>query len=321
MMRDDLDLKSVRCFLMLSEELNFSRAAARMSITQPSFSSQIRKLEDQIGQPLFLRSTRQVAITAAGQALLEPARSLLEQSRKFAQAASRLSVERLARVVLGAPIYVYGISEHDELLELLRTHLPNVRLTVDNGFNQSLISGLSNGDVDIAMVIATPVMPSEWHSKSIAHTVGELEVPADLPRLALRRETVKLAIPAEHRLAHYAIVPPLALHGEPIAMLSDAHGETICKPICDVLERGGAQIVVPPEAHGIALERYCRQRRVPAISVGWFREGIDDDIVYRPIEGLEVASELVLIRGHGEWNSDGARKIWDAAREHFKAGR
>jgi len=321
MMRDDLDLKSVRCFLVLSEELNFSRAAARMSITQPSFSSQIRKLEDQIGQPLFLRSTRQVAITPVGQALLEPARSLLEQSRKFAQVAFHLSAERLARVVLGAPIYVYGIPEHDELLELLRTRLPNVRLTVDNGFNQSLVVGLSNGDVDIAMVIATPIPPTEWHSKTVARSVGELEIPADLPRISLRRETVKLAVPAEHRLAHHDVIPSGALRDQPIAMLSDAHGETICGPIRDILGQGGAQITVPPEAHGIALERYCRQRRVPAISVGWFRESSDDDIVYRAIEGLDVASELVLIRGLGDWNSNGARSVWNEAQGHFKARR
>ena len=318
-MHDDIDLKAVRCFVALSEELNFSRAATRMAITQPSFSSQIRKLEQRIGLQLFERSTRQVTITSAGLALLDPARTMLEDARLFAQAAAYLAPENASKVVLGAPFYLYGIAEHDELLELLRTRIPNLRLTVDNDFNQTLVGGLLGGQVDLAMVLATPIPAADWRARTAKRNAGELEIPDNLTRIVLREETVALAVPAEHRFAQHDVIPADALAGAKIAMLSDAHGSTICDPIRDILQRSGAEVIVPPEAHDIALERLCRQRRIPAISVGWFRDVEQEDIVYRRIEGLDVASQLVLVRGVGQWRSEFAKNVWEVAESHFDA--
>ncbi|HEX8027550.1 MAG TPA: LysR family transcriptional regulator [Vicinamibacterales bacterium] len=72
-----MELRHLRAFLVLAEELNFTRAAARLHVVQQALSSQIRQLEDELGTPLFVRTTRSVQLTAAGQALVASAPAAL----------------------------------------------------------------------------------------------------------------------------------------------------------------------------------------------------------------------------------------------------
>src|SRR6476620_10009049 len=72
-----MDLRQLRSFVAVAEELHFSRAAARLHLAQSALSAQIRQLEREIGGPLFVRSTRRVELTPAGEALLPDAQQLL----------------------------------------------------------------------------------------------------------------------------------------------------------------------------------------------------------------------------------------------------
>src|SRR5438045_6485281 len=77
---DHLDLRRLRYFVAVAEELNFGRAAALLGIAQPSLSRAIQRLEAQLGVLLLERTTRHVALTAAGQTLLQQARTVLTAS-------------------------------------------------------------------------------------------------------------------------------------------------------------------------------------------------------------------------------------------------
>lgn len=72
-----VDLRRLRYFVLVAEELSFSRAARRAGLTQQALSSQIRSLEDEVGRVLFFRTTRRVELTPAGEALLPKARMSL----------------------------------------------------------------------------------------------------------------------------------------------------------------------------------------------------------------------------------------------------
>src|ERR1700751_4116047 len=78
-MIESLELRHLRYFVVVAEELHFSRAAERLHIAQPPLSQQIRKLEQYIGHPLFTRNSRTVALTQAGEALLERSRYILRR--------------------------------------------------------------------------------------------------------------------------------------------------------------------------------------------------------------------------------------------------
>lgn len=83
-----MELRHIRYFLVLAEELNFSRSAERLHITQPSLSRQIQELEKEIGAPLFYRTKRQVTLTNAGKVLVKKANEIIDlvDKQKFLHA-------------------------------------------------------------------------------------------------------------------------------------------------------------------------------------------------------------------------------------------
>ena len=82
-----MEIRHLRCFVAVAEELHFGRAAARVHIVQPALSRQIRALEDEMGVRLFERDRRSVALTPAGAVFLEEARSVIEHVARAVEAA------------------------------------------------------------------------------------------------------------------------------------------------------------------------------------------------------------------------------------------
>ena len=99
-----LELRHLRYFVAVAEELNFSRAAQRLHMTQPPLSMAIRQLEQELGTPLLMRTTREVRLTEAGHAFLDGARRTLVGStaRRARRAVRRRGAGRLRSGSAGA---------------------------------------------------------------------------------------------------------------------------------------------------------------------------------------------------------------------------
>src|SRR5687768_6972476 len=124
-----IELRLLRYFAVVAEELHVGHAAARLFISQPALSQQIRALEEQVGLPLFVRHPRGMELTEAGEALLEEARSLLGSSDRFEATVEELRRGRTAGLRVGLPP---GLPQTllPELLASLREKEPDARIEV-----------------------------------------------------------------------------------------------------------------------------------------------------------------------------------------------
>ena len=100
-MLDAVELRHLRYFVAVAEELNFTRAAARLRTAQPSLSQQIRRLEREVGVQLLERTNRRVQLTAAGRVFLREARELLNHADRAVQAAVRADAGEMGTLSVG----------------------------------------------------------------------------------------------------------------------------------------------------------------------------------------------------------------------------
>jgi DNA-binding transcriptional LysR family regulator len=146
-----MDLRQLRYFVAVAEELHFTRAAARLLITTPSLSQQVRRLERQLGVRLFDRSSTGVRLTASGELLLPHARRTLAAAEELAANAVRLAQGQSTVLRLG--FISYSLTEP---ARRLLTEYARRELTVDLQLRQyewdDPSAGLLNGSSDAALV-------------------------------------------------------------------------------------------------------------------------------------------------------------------------
>ncbi|GAX58733.1 LysR family transcriptional regulator [Streptomyces olivochromogenes] len=193
-----MDLRRLRYFLVLAEELNFTRAAHRLHIAQPALSQQIRALEREIGAPLLERGSRSCRLTVVGEVVAREAGELLahaaaSQERIRAAVGGRQGQLRLAltRSARGGPV--------DALLAAFRTLHPDVDLVVRTGWTAHNITELLAGRLDAAFV--RPPLDSEG-----------------LECRHITREELLVAVPADHPLARERRVTRGRIAAEPVIL-------------------------------------------------------------------------------------------------------
>jgi DNA-binding transcriptional LysR family regulator len=146
-----VELRHLRYFVAVADELHFGRAAQKLGMAQPPLSQQIRRLEQELGVQLLARTKRRVQMTEAGRAFLEEARKTLAQldhAMEVARRASRGEVGRLAIGFLGAAIY----SLLPAILKVFRDRFPGVEIELHELKTSELIQGLHQRRVHVGLV-------------------------------------------------------------------------------------------------------------------------------------------------------------------------
>jgi DNA-binding transcriptional LysR family regulator len=162
-----MDLRQFSYFVAVAEEGQFTRAAARVSVAQPAVSAQIRRLEAELGEPLFHRDQRAVRLTAAGEALLPHARAALAAADRGRDTIASLRGMLHGRLEVG----VAGPVD-DRLAEALgefhRVH-PAVEIALSQHQNEPLIEAVDRGEVDVAIVgLGAQRMPPGVRTREVA---------------------------------------------------------------------------------------------------------------------------------------------------------
>lgn len=312
------EIRPIQCFVMLAEKLNFSLAAAELNMTQPTLSSQIKRLEDSIGHDLFVRTTRKVELSDFGRSILPAALRLVEAQADFQTTLKTLDASDRSICRIASPFYTTGIPERENLFRQFEVECANVGISLTYGFKQQLLTQLETHAIDLALLIGFPVDRAQFIKEQARVDTSEIIVPDDLPRITLASKPVLLAVPHEDSLASYDVVPLSALAGRKIGMLHANHGNCFVSPLLRLLEAAGAHTECPLDAHGIGLERYVRERRVPSFSVGWYQPPPPDaDVSYHAVEGVNLSTELMLVRGL-EKPGAATMQLWRSA-ERFAA--
>src|SRR5580692_7547146 len=144
----DLQPRLLRYFMAVAEELHFGRAAARLYISQPSLSNQIHNLERTLGTDLFVRNSRQVALTAAGQALLEEAPLALAALERAAERTRLAAAGIIGTVRLGYPPPA-GFETLGAILAAVENDNPNMTIIASELFTAEISGRVLAGELDI----------------------------------------------------------------------------------------------------------------------------------------------------------------------------
>jgi DNA-binding transcriptional LysR family regulator len=199
-----MELRHLRYFLAVAEELHFGRAAKRLNISQPPLSQQILQLEQELGVKLFQRTKRQVKLTWAGQMFAQESRLILAQVEHAAGVAVQANQGQIGQLTIGSVLSVDSTS-HRTFVEILQTYTkrhPHVRLTLRSLDTPQQVEALHVGRLDVGFLTANlahdPVVATEpvWH------------------------EHLMLALPCDNHLSKLETVPMRALAAEPFIIVS-----------------------------------------------------------------------------------------------------
>ncbi|MGH7006055.1 MAG: LysR substrate-binding domain-containing protein, partial [Alphaproteobacteria bacterium] len=202
-----MDMRSLVCFIAVAEELHFRRAAERLHLTQPALSQRIRVLEEEIGVALFERDRRQVRLTPAGTAFVEPVRATLASAGLARTQALRAARGEVGQLRLGFTVIAfYGVLP--EAVQIFRSRFPEVVVELTEMNSPAVEAALDAGRLDI----------------------GVLHPPLATPGLLTRTlpdDRLVLAMPAGHRLARKRLVPLRELEDEPFLIAPRSVGPAI----------------------------------------------------------------------------------------------
>lgn len=191
-----MDLRHLRYFVCVAEEMHFGRAAQRLGISQPPLSQQIRALEDELGVRLFERTSRRVSLSEAGRMFLPEAREVLAKVDHAAQVARLTQQGELGRLRLAFTASVPFVPRIADALYAFRQAHPRVELKLHELGRDEQIARVESGELDIGIVrgFDPPLLPGGMVSK------------------CLLEEEMLIAVRKDHPLAQHEVVaiPDLA---------------------------------------------------------------------------------------------------------------
>ncbi|MBP0597583.1 LysR family transcriptional regulator [Herbaspirillum sp. LeCh32-8] len=269
-----MELRHLRYFLTVAEQLHFARAAEILDIAPPTLSVQIQEIERKLQAQLFVRTKRSVALTSAGEAFAQEARTVLAQFDQALHVGRRAGRGELGRVEIGyvGSAVFGGILQQQ--ISAFRSSWPQATVQAREWPMDRLSDALEQGRVDIAFVrMPVALAPS-------------------LQSHVLLRDRFCLALPADHALAQQpGTVKARALAGEAFILPEQELGSR------EIYRRGG---FAPRSEHRpgslLAVLAEVSVGAGVAVVPGVLPRVVDlPNVVYRPLAGAAIGSEVAAV--------------------------
>lgn len=274
-----MELRHLRYFVAVAEELHFGRAAKKLNIAQPPLSQQIRGLETELGFQLFYRTKRRVELTDAGRIFLQEARLTLEQAKQTTRAAERASRGETGHLSIGiTPTTSYAACP--KIVKLFRTRFPHVDLTLKQLSSLDQFQALSRREIHVGFVhIGFPRPP----------------INPGIEVRTIARERWVVALPEDHRLSGLSCIPLRELAAEPFILFPRHTRPELFDQIISSCQKAGF-------SPNIVQEAYPPQIAIGLVSAGIALSLVSSSlqnirlpgVVYRPLSDTIPAGEIVV---------------------------
>ena len=226
-----MELRHLRYFVAVAEELNFRRAAERLHISQPPLTTQLQRLEEEIGAKLLERDTHHVALTAAGNVFLQSCRQLLHDADTAAQAARRAAHGERGRLAIGfIASLTHGIVP--TLLRDYRRRFPDIELVLAEMDTSQQLEDLRERRLDVGLMGA-------W----LPHEHKELE------SVVIAEEPLLAALPEDHSLAQRRRLQLAALAQEKFVLASHQNASGYNGWLMQICEKAGFKPQIARESY------------------------------------------------------------------------
>jgi LysR family hydrogen peroxide-inducible transcriptional activator len=267
-----MEIQQIRYFLAVAELRNFTRAAERCRVAQPSLSQQIKKLEQELGGPLFHRMGRRILLTEQGALLEDKAKRILLEHQNAIQQVSD-SFQKSSAVSFGAIMTIAPYLIPALLHELNPTESASLR--IEENFTEALVEKVRRGRLDFAIMSSIPKQP-------------------DLLVQELGRERFVAVMPPNHRFCSQETVDLNDLLSEPFLELNNIHcaGKQIHE-ICHI--NSSAQNTVFLSSQIETIRRLVIAGKGVTILPQMSLNG-QKDLCCKEIKGMQVEREITLVQ-------------------------
>ncbi len=280
-MDEQIELRHLRYFVAVAEELHFGRAAARLHLAQPPLSQQIRKLEDILGYPLFTRTSRAVKLTNAGEVFLERAQRTLRHVREDME-----EVRSIGRGEVGfLRVGFIGSSMLTALPAIFggyRRAYPKVSLQLHEAYTSGVVDALLKGTLDAG--ILRDGGPTEGLAVEVLYS-----------------EPFVAVLPSKHPLAKQRTLSARALKDEPFVFYPPYSSKLAYEKPLGICEAHGFRPNVVQEApQWLTILRLVGAGLGVSIAPACVERIAAPDVVCRTLRGATVQSDIELAYRSGE---------------------
>jgi DNA-binding transcriptional LysR family regulator len=280
-----MELRHLRYFVQVADDLHFARAAQHLGISQPPLSQQIRALEDELGVRLFDRTSRSVALTPAGRLFLDEARATLAQASHAATIARRAARGELGELAIGFASSAPFIPRVANAIFGFRNAYPDVRLTLTEQGGPALLEAVLDRTFDLGLLrrASTPTVPP---GLTVSHLITE--------RLAV-------AMRPDHPLAARDGLWLRDLDGEPLLVYSPSRTGGFTQELLQMLSDAGVTPAIAQTANEIATLFGLAAAGLGITVIAQSLRALQAvNLVYRPLLDPQAVTGVWLVHASAE---------------------
>ncbi|MGU1728803.1 LysR substrate-binding domain-containing protein [Pseudomonas aeruginosa] len=279
-----MELRHLRYFIAVAEELHFGRAAERLGISQPPLSQQIQALEEEIGARLFERTNRRVELTDAGRLFLDESRQVLAQVDKAVLLARRAHLGELGELKIGFTSSAPFTSTIPSSIHAFRKAYPDVHLDLQEMSSRQVLKALLEESLQVG-VIRPLALPDAVHWVELFRE----------PLVAVLRADHPLAAGSEDGLAIAALAE------EPFVFFPRSYGTGLYDQVIALTRQAGFSPRIAQEAsEAMAIIGLVSAGLGVSILPASFRRTRVDGVVYRTLSDPEATTAVWLVRRQNE---------------------